>query len=528
MRRLDVRPDLPGQEASVGGSSQAHEQQEQPDRASSRVRERVRAHASVDSSEHLRGSSVSSATSLTDEVYTFLTDDRLFQLTNETTVHLAEIYKDTRVLLGSEHPKTLQALGEVARVHLVLHDFATAERIFRSILSTRLHAFPPTDPDTLSTREELVLALEGQGSFREAVAELRHVARARNSTLGPNHPATLEARSRLACFLDRAGEHSSATQLHRDILAARQSSLGLTHPDTLTSASNLATALCMQGDVDAAIDLQTKTMTARARELGIGHPDTLISMANMAHIVMSQGRAYDAVELFQTVIDMTKKSITTMTPGHVVNLIELHSGLARALHLAGRFQQATDTFVEVWTSRKRLYGEKHPHVRAAWRDLVIAEYEQAAFTSRADLRRQAAAVAKTLATFKSEADLFVMARVFYFAGEYTNATRWAFAALELQQASLPEKHFKIAASEILLALIALCEAASATVAAQTVVLKNAVAVTSLLASRELTVRPLLFKVYVPLEAILSGVVAKAASFSAMQDLCDQLREFLEA
>ena len=67
--------------------------------------------------------------------------------------------------------------------------------------------------------------------------------------LGPEHPDTLSSMNNLAIALRDMGQHAEAAQQHRRALAIRQRVLGPEHPDTLSSMSNLAMRLATWGSM---------------------------------------------------------------------------------------------------------------------------------------------------------------------------------------------------------------------------------------------------------------------------------------
>ena len=80
----------------------------------------------------------------------------------------------------------------------------------------------------------------------------REVLAARRRVLGDEHLHTLSSMDNLAIALRAAGQHGEAAAMHREVLAARRRVLGDEHPDTLSSMGNLAIALNAAGQHDEA------------------------------------------------------------------------------------------------------------------------------------------------------------------------------------------------------------------------------------------------------------------------------------
>jgi hypothetical protein len=65
--------------------------------------------------------------------------------------------------------------------------------------------------------------------------------------LGKNHPDTLTSMNNLAVAVEMQSKYAEAEAMHRQTLQLMETVLGKDHPDTLTSMNNLAIALEKQG-----------------------------------------------------------------------------------------------------------------------------------------------------------------------------------------------------------------------------------------------------------------------------------------
>ncbi|MFF3089952.1 tetratricopeptide repeat protein [Streptomyces nojiriensis] len=106
----------------------------------------------------------------------------------------------------------------------------------------------------------------------------------RERTLGPDHPQTLSSRNNLALALQALGRHQEAASLHQQVLSDLGRIFGPDHPQTLSSRNNLANALQALGRHQQAADLHQQNLTDRERTLGPDHPQTLNSRNNLARL----------------------------------------------------------------------------------------------------------------------------------------------------------------------------------------------------------------------------------------------------
>ena len=85
--------------------------------------------------------------------------------------------------------------------------------------------------------------------FEFEIAEKMHqeVLELRETVLGKEHRDTLSSINNLAIALDNQGKYEEAEKICRRALSLRQRAVGKEHPDALTSVRNLATILESQG-----------------------------------------------------------------------------------------------------------------------------------------------------------------------------------------------------------------------------------------------------------------------------------------
>ena len=147
--------------------------------------------------------------------------------------------------LGPDHPHTLTARGNLARVAGRGRAARPGRRQFRDLLTDFLRVLGPDHPDTLTTRGNLAYMLGAAGQPAQAASQYRDLLTDYLRVLGPDHPHTLTARGNLAHWLGEAGQPAQAADQFRDLLTDRLRVLGPDHPDTLTTRASLAYMLVL-------------------------------------------------------------------------------------------------------------------------------------------------------------------------------------------------------------------------------------------------------------------------------------------
>jgi serine/threonine protein kinase/WD40 repeat protein len=141
--------------------------------------------------------------------------------------------------LGPDAPETLQALDELAALHLDRGEPADAEPLLRQGLERRLRLQGADHPATLAARKNLARALRGQKKWAEAVTVCRQCLYAYRRAVGPEHPDVLAAMNDLAEALEEDGQPEEADALWLRCLQGWEHLMGHEHTATRAAANLL-------------------------------------------------------------------------------------------------------------------------------------------------------------------------------------------------------------------------------------------------------------------------------------------------
>ncbi|MFD5699997.1 SAV_2336 N-terminal domain-related protein [Streptomyces lasiicapitis] len=191
-------------------------------------------------------------------------------------VHIAE---NQRLLLGPDHPETLDSVYELASLHAQLGRLPDALALSTDTAERRARVLGPRHPDTLTAQQQCAFVLGQLGRHEESYATYRRVLSSWEATRGPAHPSTLLCRHNLAVALILLRRYEEAADQARLAHSGRVLVRGAEHPDTLASAHELAVALRGSGHEAEAYAVATDVHAARLRVLGRDHPDTRATQA---------------------------------------------------------------------------------------------------------------------------------------------------------------------------------------------------------------------------------------------------------
>ena len=270
--------------------------------------------------------------------------------------------------LGSDHPRTLAARGNLAVAYQSAGRLDQAVLLFEQVLAAHEHVLGPDHPGTLAARNNLAGAYESAGRPDEAIDLFERTLEDRKRALGENHPDILTLRNNFAFAYRSAGRLDKAIPLFKRNLEDREHLLGSDHPDTLTSRNNLALAYQSAGRLDEAIDLFERTLADRLRVLSPDHADTLTSRNNLASAYKSAGRPEQAIGLHKKNLADRKRVLGADHPDTLTS----RNNLASAYRSAGRPEQAIGLHKKNLVDRERVLGPDHPHTLSSRNNLAGA------------------------------------------------------------------------------------------------------------------------------------------------------------
>ena len=118
---------------------------------------------------------------------------------------------------------------------MVLQDqwkYETAEKIYRRALQGREKALGTDHPKTLTSVSNLASVLQDQGKYETAEEMNRRALKGSEKVLGTDHPETLTSVSNLAYLLRYCYRYQEALQLFQRASSGYHDTLGPDHPKT--------------------------------------------------------------------------------------------------------------------------------------------------------------------------------------------------------------------------------------------------------------------------------------------------------
>ncbi|KAJ7817916.1 P-loop containing nucleoside triphosphate hydrolase protein [Mycena olivaceomarginata] len=288
-------------------------------------------------------------------------------------------------LLGSDHPDTLLAMGNLAATYSDLGEYKKAEELQISVLKKQKPILHEDHRDTLHAMTSLALTCCKLHDYKRAEELQLAVLQKRKQLLGDDHLDTLSAMGNLAFPYRSMGDFDKAKELEIIVLEKRTELLGGNHPDTLHAMHDLAETYDHLGEFKQAEALGIIALGARKQLLGDNHPDTLLTMGNLASTYSHLGQFKNAKDLEIVVLDQRKRLLGENHPDTLLAL----DNLASTYFNLREFKRAEELEVIMLEKRKQLLGDDHPDTLLAMQNLVFTSRKLGKMTEAEELEQAA-------------------------------------------------------------------------------------------------------------------------------------------
>jgi CHAT domain-containing protein/Tfp pilus assembly protein PilF len=383
-----------------------------------------------------------------------------------------------RQVFGDVHEDVAGSLEWLADMYEQREDFAAAVAARREVLAvrTKLHGekhWKTTDARlaladaehqgrmTATQRRRLaeaqrlndeVVALYGQGRYREAIERARQVLEIRKDELGDRHALYAIGMNNLALLYNSIGNYAKAEPLYRRALQIKKVALGEQHPDYATGLNNLAGLYRATGDYTKAEPLYRQAAEIHKQTLGARHPACATNLNNLALLYQDMGWYARAESLYRQAKDIYKEALGEKHPLYATSL----NNLARLYQVTGEYAKAEPLLSQALAIREQALGKQHPDYAISLNNLARLYRAMGEYAKAEPLLRQALQIKKE-ALGEHHPDYAIslneLALLYRSLGDYARAEPLFQQALQINKQALGERHPDYAISLNNLALL---------------------------------------------------------------------------
>ncbi len=220
--------------------------------------------------------------------------------------------------LGERDRDTLRSLETLAAIGDALGNAAESTDRHRIVYETRLDAFGPDDPETLTAMGNFGNSLRAQGAFDRAEPLLIEALAGQRRVRGNEARDTLVAMNTLGFLHVMRGELAATKSLWSEAYETGRRALGEDDPDVVIWCQNLAGVLQGLGELTEAERLYREALERYRRLRGADHPSTIVVLGGLGGNLLQQARFADAEPILREVYE---RSLATHGPDHQSTLV---------------------------------------------------------------------------------------------------------------------------------------------------------------------------------------------------------------
>lgn len=312
-----------------------------------------------------------------------------------------------------------------------------------------------TGRELLDHGAEKVRALEGQpetrallmdklgglyyrlGLYESAIGMYRESSTAWLALHGDHHARSLDSLNNLAAVLAEQGHFQEASQYFARSLRARIDLYGEEHAAVAQATNNLALVYHDLGRYDQAEPLYRRAVAMDRKLLGPDHRHTLIDESNLALLLADRGQYEEAEANLRAIL-------ARMDARGIVEGRASYQGiLANVRRAQGAYREAEHLGRAVLAHHRSEYGEKHPFIARAIRDLGMTLLWQKRYDEAETYLREALAIRQERLgdDHQEVADsMTALAQLAFQQGDLVGAKKLVEEAVELEARRLPAEH----------------------------------------------------------------------------------------
>jgi serine/threonine protein kinase len=254
-----------------------------------------------------------------------------------------------------------------ANVKTAMGDPVGGEAAYRKLAAEVAEAYGENSRNLHSVWSNVVIALNNQGRYAEALQLLREWMPRVEAKEGGRSSIMMFMRSNLAVALQQSGELDAALVELEALVEDASKGFGPTHPNTLIARFNRVEALNDIGRSAPALREATELRAVMVEALGEGHPFTLETDDAIGFALTRLGRAPEAETLHRRTLAAKTSALGADNPYTLL----AREYLGRALAAQQRDAEAREVLATLLSDRARVLGEKHPKTQVT-RTLLAA------------------------------------------------------------------------------------------------------------------------------------------------------------
>ena len=263
-------------------------------------------------------------------------------------------------------PHVLTWIYELAYNYQHANRFAEAETFLRQALTWAESHFGGEHPKTADALGNLAQLLQATNRLAEAEPMMRRALGIYEAYYGQEHHRVARGLSNLALLLQEKGQFDEAEPLIWRSLEIEETTKGSSHPDVAIVLNNYASLLKATNRLVDAEHIFRRALNIFENSYGPNHPRVATNLNNLAAVLQYMGRLADAEPLLRRALEIDEASYGPRHPDVARDL----NNLALNAIFTGRLEEAEVPIRRAFATFFQSYGPDHPNTKATRRDYI--------------------------------------------------------------------------------------------------------------------------------------------------------------
>jgi serine/threonine protein kinase/tetratricopeptide (TPR) repeat protein len=355
-------------------------------------------------------------------------DARVLDTLNGSAIEIDRRFADQPLLAAELHLL-------VGRGYRTLNELEPAEEHLRRAVS--LSGSSRELNERLQQESQVALALveSDLGRHESAVEVLSLAATTAEERFGTSDGRTLSSKRQLVDALQKAGKYEEAVKIARATLVAAGPNMSLRENAVVDLRLVIAADPIRENRIDESAGLLREILDDATSQLGATDPETLKAAAKWCAVVILAGRPADAVQRMRGIVDEARAARGDSDFETQAAMLSL----ANALAATGAFDEAEAMQRDVWHAQESMLGEGHPLTLMTKHEYARMILQSGDVTSAVQLLRRGSEIS-TISLGKEHPLTIRMRQALSAAQSAQDAGDSEIAAAKAQLASM-EQHF---------------------------------------------------------------------------------------
>ena len=210
-------------------------------------------------------------------------------------------------VLGPQHPKTIDAINNLAIDYILSDQFALAAPLLEQLVERIKAVYGADHENTLDALNNLAVTYRDSGNPEKARPIHEEILAKVTVKFGPDDERTHSTMHNLASVFQDLKLLDRAIPLYQTALDGRTARFGADHPTVLQNKKNLAMALLENGDLGKAGEFLGDVVQRLTKRRGPDHPETLIAASVYGEALLRQKLYAEAERVLRDCLNRSEK-----------------------------------------------------------------------------------------------------------------------------------------------------------------------------------------------------------------------------